>query len=332
MGSFFKVFVFCFSFTFICPAVYAAKGPIYLNVDVSAGQWKAARLKKLPKGAVVSVKVESSGDILVGLFDSTSRGKPDVSRPLFAGRVGKKLSFSITVEKTGDHYLLLDNRRGSETRAVKVILRAARSAVDQLEAANQMMHLFELQLGRIFIFEPFPIGIKSCGVPRAFLDSPGVTLCAEYMHHLYDILENRERTQDILSFSLFHETGRVLLTKWDHPFADTVETVDELAAVLMVMVKQQNKAIGAAEHIVKNPSQSGIMEKLFPDDNHPLTVKRAGKVLIRVKDPKLPLKWQAFLVPHMQTELLKKLKARPTKWTDASLVERELAIRQKKTL
>ena len=234
-----KALLFCAFLVFTCPNVFAVSGPHILNVDVPAGQWKAARLKNLPKDAVVAVRVESDGDILVGLLDSTSKGQPDTSRPLFTGRVEKRLSFSVTVTEAGDHYLVLDNRRGSEPRSVRVTLRAARSAADQLDAANKMMHMFELQLSRIFVFDPFPIGIKSCGTPKAFQDSEGIILCAEYMHHLYDLLENRERTLDILSFSLFHEIGRVLLTKWGNPFASNVEAVDELATVLMIMVKQQ---------------------------------------------------------------------------------------------
>jgi hypothetical protein len=327
-----KALLFCVCLLFTCLETFAASGPVSLNVDVPAGQWKAARLKNLPKDAVVAVQVESNGDILVALLDSTSKGQPDTSRPLFTGRVEKRLSFSVTVTEAGDHYLVLDNRRGSESRAVRVTLRAARSAADQLDAANKMMHVFELQLSRIFVFDPFPIGIKSCGAPRAFLDSEGVVLCAEYMYHLYDLTENRERTLDILSFSLFHEIGRVLLTKWGNPFASNVEAVDELATVLMIMVKQQERAIGAADYVIKNPVTTRTMEKLFPDDNHPLTVKRAKNVLIWAKDPNLPAKWQAVLVPHMQTALLKKLKEQPTPWTDLSLVEKELANREKKAI
>jgi hypothetical protein len=332
MKSSLKGLLLCVLILLICPEIFAASGPVSLNIDVPAGQYKAARLRNLPKDAVVAVRVESSGDILVGLLDSTSKGQPDTSRPLFTGRVDRRLSFSVTVTEAGDHYLVLDNRRGSESRSVRVTLRAARSAADQLEAANKMMHAFELQLSRLFVFEPFPIGIRSCGTPRAFVDSEGVVLCSEYMHQLYDVLENREKTLDLLSFSLFHEIGRVLLSKWENPFAGNVEAVDELATVLMVMVKQPERAIGAAQYVIKNPSMARTMERLFPDDNHPLTVKRSKNVLIWAKDPNLPRKWQAVLVPHMQTELLKKLKAQPTSWTDLSFVEKELANREKKPI
>lgn len=55
-------------------------------------------------------------------------------------------------------------------------------------------------------------------------------------------------------------------------------------------------------------------------------------MIIWTQDPNLPLKWQPVLVPHMQTELLKKLKSQPTSWTDLSLVKKELALREKKAI
>ena len=56
-----------FSF-FLWVNVFAASGPIIVNVDIPSGQWKAARLRNLPKDAMVAVKVESNGEILVALM------------------------------------------------------------------------------------------------------------------------------------------------------------------------------------------------------------------------------------------------------------------------
>jgi hypothetical protein len=322
-------FVFLFS---IAPSAFAESGPVSLNLDVPAGQWKAARLKNLPKGAMVAVQIVSNGPILVGLLDSTSQGQPDTSRPLFAGQVEARLSFSVTVSEAGDHFLVLDNRRGAAARAVSVHLNAARSAADRLDAANQMFRAFELQLARIFVFEPFPIAIKACGTPRAFADTGGILLCTEYMQQLLSILGNGEKTMDVLSFSLFHEIARLLLTSWKNPFAANLEAVDELAAALLVMLNQKARAEGAAQFMVKNPAAAESLKKLFPDGPHPLSTQRAKAVLTWIRDPQLALKWQPVLVPHMQTELLKKLKSQPTSWTDLSLVKKELALREKKAI
>jgi hypothetical protein len=45
--------------------------------------------------------------------------------------------------------------------------------------------MFELQLSRIFVFKPFPIGIKSCIKARAFADPVDIVLCSEFMHQLF---------------------------------------------------------------------------------------------------------------------------------------------------
>jgi hypothetical protein len=215
---------------------------------------------------------------------------------------------------------------------VKVALHAASSAADQLDAANKMMHALELQLGQIFVFDPFPIGIKRCGTPKAFADPFRIILCTEYMAHLSDVLRDRKKTQETLSFSLFHEIGRVLLEKWEHPFRSNIDVADEFATVLMVMVNQKEHARGAAEYFSRNSSAYYAMKKLFQDDRHPLSPKRARNVLVWLNDPGLVRKWQELLVPHMKTALLQQLKKKPTLWTDLSLVEAELAKRDKKAI
>ena len=324
----------CFSLLsiFLGASAFAESGPITVNLDVPAGQWKAARLKNLPKDAVVAVQVESSGDILVGLLDSTSQGKPDTSRPLFTGRVERRLSFSVTVTEPGDHYIVLDNRRGSESRAVNVTLRAAPSASDRLQAADKILKLVELQLAQMLIFDPFPIGIKQCGIPRAFAETSGAVMCTEYVSHLYAALQDKEKSSDFLIFSIFYEVAHQLLQEWNHPDVRKVETTDQFTVALMVMLNQKSRALGAADFAVKNPSAFNTMTKLFQDDRHPLSAKRGRNVLNWAKDSDLPKKWQAFLVPHMQTALLKKLKQKPTSWTDLSLVDKELAARDKKAI
>jgi hypothetical protein len=279
------------------------------------------------------VQVESDGNILVGLVDEKSYQEPaEKRRPLFTGRVDKRLSFSVTVQESGDHYLIFDNRSGSEKRALTVTVRAARGGADQMGAANKILRTFEKQLHRVFVFDPFPVGVKQCGSPEAFVDPEGVVLCAEYVYHLYDIIEDQEKTKDALSFSIFHEIARVLLAKWDHPFAANEDVADEFATVLMVMVNQEERAKGAATYFVENPTSAVVLKRLFQEGRHPLTVKRAQNVLQWLADPKLARHWQKTLVPHMQTRLLEKLKEQPTPWTDPALVKEELAKREKKPI
>jgi hypothetical protein len=333
MKSLFRTGLFSLFSFFLWVSAFAASGPITVNVDVPSGQWKAARLKNLPKDAMVAVQVESSGEILVALVHSrTFRNTPDGIRPLFTGRVERRLSFSVAIAEKGDHYLLLDNRRGTEAKAVTVTLQAAQAEKDRTQAAGAILREFEKQLHRLFVFDPFPMGVKQCGVPRPFAEEPGVFLCTEYVYHLYDALRDQEKAKDFLSFSIFQEVSQELLQRWNHPEATKVDTMDEFAVALMLMLNQKSRVLGAADFAVKNPSTFNTMTKLFQDERHPLSATRGRNVLNWAKDSTLPKKWQSFLVPHMQTALLKRLKQKPTSWADLSLVEQELASRDKKAI
>jgi hypothetical protein len=334
MYSLFRVILIPCLLSCLWPAnAFAASGPITINVDVPPGQWKAARLKNLPKDAMVAVRVDCNGEILVALVHSnTFRNSPEGIRPLFTGRVEGRLSFSVAIAEKGDHYLILDNRRGTEARAVTVTLQAAQGQKDSTQAAGAILREFEKQLHRLFVFEPFPMGVKQCGTPRAFAEQSGVFLCTEYVYHLYDALKDQEKAQNFISFSIFHEVAEELLHRWNHPEAGKTEGADEFAVALMVMLNQKSRALGAADFAIKNPSAFSAMTKLFHDERHPLSPKRARNVLNWAKDSALPKKWQPFLVPHMQTALLKRLKQKPTSWTDLPLVEKELAARDKKAI
>jgi hypothetical protein len=303
----------------------AADGLVSLNVNIPPGKWKGIRLRNLPKDAGVAVQVVSSGEIVVALVDSKGYQRfSETSRPLFLGQVEKKLAFAVSIPAKGDYFVVLDNRSGKEPRMVTVTVRAARAGAGQTKAAEEILRKFEQQLHQLFVFDPFPIGIQQCGAPKAFVDTSGIVLCAEYVQHLYDILKDQERTKDALSFSIFHEVARMLLSKWNHPFSANEEVADEFATVLMVMLNQKERVIAIAEYFVKNPSASETLLNLFRDDRHPLSVQRARNILSWVRDPQLAHKWQKLLVPHMQTTLLKRLQQQPTPWTDLPLVEKEL--------
>lgn len=308
----------------------AAAGLAAANLDVPAGKWNGIKLSNLPKDAAVAVQVVSNGEIIVALVDSKDYQQfSKTSRPLFVGRVEKRLSFSVSIPVKGDYFIILDNRSGQEPRAVTVTVRAAPGGAGQAKSAKEILRNFERQLHKIFVFTPFPIGVKQCGSPKAFVGPSGIILCAEYVHHLYDVLKDQQKTKDALSFSIFHEVARALLAQWNHPSSAKEEAADEFATVLMIMFNQKGRAIAIADYFIENPSVSDTFLKLFMDDRHPLSAERARNILSWAKDPQFARQWQEVLVPHMQTALLKKLQQRPAPWTDLSLVEKELAQRKR---
>jgi hypothetical protein len=109
------------------PAAAQVKGPVTFTVEVPPGKWKALRLRNVPTGALVAVEVRTSGDVVVAFVDGTEYQRyPAVQRPLFAGRVEKRIAFSVTAPAAGNYFVVFDNLSGTESRVVTVQVRAAR--------------------------------------------------------------------------------------------------------------------------------------------------------------------------------------------------------------
>lgn len=106
-----------------CNPVFGARA--LLNVEVPADKWKAMRLKNLPKNASLGARIESSGSIEVILVHGDELKQfPAAVNPEFQGSVERTLSFSVAVPRAGDYFLILDNRRNTQARKVRILIRA----------------------------------------------------------------------------------------------------------------------------------------------------------------------------------------------------------------
>lgn len=98
-----------------------------LNTEVAPARWKAVRLKNLPKGAAVGLTVACSGTLdLIFVHQDELKRFPAAVDPLFQGTVERKLEFSVVIPTSGNYYVIFDNRRGKETQKVKILIRAER--------------------------------------------------------------------------------------------------------------------------------------------------------------------------------------------------------------
>jgi hypothetical protein len=112
---------------FVASAAAQVKGPVIVSADLSPGKWKAVRLRNLPKDAVVTVRAETSGEVMLAFLDAEDYQRfPTPTRPLFNGRVEKQIAFALRMPAAGDYFVVLDNRFGSESRTVAVRIQAAR--------------------------------------------------------------------------------------------------------------------------------------------------------------------------------------------------------------
>lgn len=101
---------------------YAAEAAV--NIDVPGERWKTIRLKNLPRGASVALEIVSSDKIRVIIVDSTELKRFPKTRALFEASIDEKLGFSVVIPRTGDYYVILDNRAAAQTRQVKVRVKA----------------------------------------------------------------------------------------------------------------------------------------------------------------------------------------------------------------
>lgn len=96
-----------------------------LGAEVPAEKWRALRLKGLPQGALLAVRIETSGPIRVILArkDEVQRF-PKGLKATFSGSAERRLSFKVTIPAAGTYYVILDNRKGDTAREVRVYVEA----------------------------------------------------------------------------------------------------------------------------------------------------------------------------------------------------------------
>lgn len=106
------------------PAAPAFAVEATINVEVPGGKWKGVRLKSLPRGVSVALTIESSDALRVIVVDSSELRRFPNTRPLFEASMEKRLGFSVVIPRSGDYYVVFDNRKSSEPRQVKLNVKA----------------------------------------------------------------------------------------------------------------------------------------------------------------------------------------------------------------
>jgi hypothetical protein len=112
------------AFALLLPPAGLFAASAELVAEVPAGNWKALRLRGLPQGALLSVRVESSGPIAVLFVHQAElkRFPEQPVRPVFRGAVERTLAFRLTLPLAGDYYVIFDNRKNTAAREVRVVI------------------------------------------------------------------------------------------------------------------------------------------------------------------------------------------------------------------
>jgi hypothetical protein len=108
-------------------AAPAAAADAAVATEIPAGQSKSIRMRGVPAGTMVAVRIVTSGRLLVALVGMKQLKDPKPgAKPLFRGVVQDKLSFRVTLPVADDYLLVLNNRGGKEALSVEAELRAVR--------------------------------------------------------------------------------------------------------------------------------------------------------------------------------------------------------------
>jgi hypothetical protein len=113
-------------------SVAALAAEAAMSVEVPPGQYRALRLRNLPKDVFVAVAIQVPDKLTTTLVSELDyRRYPKVEDPVFAGTVDKHLSFTVTIPQTGHYFLVFDNRQGASAQKVKFVVRAERKQAQQ---------------------------------------------------------------------------------------------------------------------------------------------------------------------------------------------------------
>lgn len=107
-------------------ATPALGATVQVSSEVPVGKTKTIRLRRLPSGAIVAVRIRSSAALQVALVSAVQLKTSD-PRALFRGALDRSLTFQVVVPASSDYYLILDNRRGTGSAQVEATISARKA-------------------------------------------------------------------------------------------------------------------------------------------------------------------------------------------------------------
>lgn len=315
------------------------------SARVEAGKWSNIRLRNLAKGVSLELGVSSTGpvDVLLTPAGTASRST-DIRHPLFRGKSANRLHFSVVIPTSGHYYLVIDNRTGTTAREFTVDLKVKannRTAQTQtLTLINAKLALFVKVFKQVFNFESLSVRTAFCGDKTDFNHTGAVLICAEDAGLFGTALGSKDLAKKALMFRMMRGMARVLLEEWGYPAGGPFDVpgdgnrdaalADEFAAVLTVILGQEESAIAQARAIVNRAAADASIPG---PGSRLLSVADARRVLGWLEDPnRLALKWEGFMIPHMKTRFLHGLRQRPKPWISPESVNRELNYRRARKL
>jgi putative metallopeptidase DUF4344 len=257
-------------------------------------------------------------------FESYSAHRPFHFYRGTSGTVRGIAKYEFEIPQSGVYYVVLDNGKAwllprSVAFHLDAILPKSTAASDQLRTGLDTMYA---QLKRVFIFTDFQTTVRHCGTANAF-SNPNITLCVELIEEL-----SAKNMGNAVVFVYLHELGHTLMREWGLPLWDNEDAADEFATAFLLMGKQQQFAMQAAQWWgSQGATTQDAVAKIWMDDRHSLSPQRARNIMHWVNNTNdLVPRWEHVLIPNMQTTALEEMLRDPAV-SDKDFVKSELSRR-----
>jgi hypothetical protein len=305
------------------PTIDVATSSVSVSVEPSITQVRQTVNVAAHKGLVYSVSL-TQGSALVARFQVAGGLNNKIKVMLldlpnyqlyqarqkysfFQGTTGEVRNighYIFKVPQTGVYQLIVDNSEAwLLPRQVQLyVYSVSPTPTTEALGAEKTLDAAFGNVGKLFIFPSFKIQIRHCGMVNAF-SNPNITLCTELVESLQD-----QHLEQAISFVFFHELGHSMMRLWGLPLADNEDVADEFATVCMIMAKQQQPALQAAQWWAAQTSQQEALSKVWHDDRHTVSPQRARNVIHWLNQPDdLLQRWVRLMTPHLQTNALQGL-------------------------
>jgi len=315
------------------PKIDAANSSVTVSMEPSTTQVRQAVTIPAHQGLVYSVSLEAgsalaarfqvvgglNNKVKVMLLDLTNYQLYQAHQKysFFRGTTGEIRNvghYIFKVPQTGVYQLVVDNSEAwllPRNVQLYVYSVSPTPTTQSTEAEKALTKNFG-SVGMLFMFPSFKIQLKHCGFVNAFSD-PNITLCTELVEQLTD-----QHLEKAIGFVFFHELGHSMMRLWGLPLGDNEDVADEFATVCMILAKQQQPALQAAQWWAAQNSQQEALSKLWVDDRHTVSPQRARNVIRWLNQPdELLQRWIRLMAPHLQSsaflELMKDPRLAPAK-------------------
>jgi putative metallopeptidase DUF4344 len=237
----------------------------------------------------------------------------------------KIFKYSFPVSKSGEYYLVLDNRnalllpRKINSEVYRVAKNKTARHSKEKEILEEMYYGF---LKKLFIFNDFDVSLRVCGFENAF-SNPNVTLCREL-----DYANDSKNISAATTLIMFHEFGHSLMNIWGMPAYDNEDLADEFAVVLALFGNKVKAVSDGIKFWENHHLKEDVSKKYLKDDRHALSIQRARNIVGWIKNRNNVLqRWQNQLVSHMTNEALFKLNDSSEPWVNHNVVSKEIESR-----